>query len=42
VKRYKNIVGPRVRKIRYQRGLKQKELAAKLEVAVGGLIGRAS
>lgn len=28
---YKNIVGPQVRKLRYKRGLKQKELAAKLE-----------
>lgn len=27
----KNIVGPQVRRLRYQRGLKQKHLAAKLE-----------
>jgi transcriptional regulator with XRE-family HTH domain len=40
VERYKNIVGPQVRKIRYLRGLKQKELAAKLEVA-GWRIDRA-
>ena len=40
VERYKNIVGPQVRKIRYQRGLKQRELAAKLEVA-GWRIDRA-
>jgi transcriptional regulator with XRE-family HTH domain len=40
VERYKNIVGQQVRKIRYQRGLKQRELAAKLEVA-GWRIDRA-
>lgn len=40
MERYKNIVGQQVRKIRYQRGLKQKELAAKLEVA-GWRIDRA-
>jgi transcriptional regulator with XRE-family HTH domain len=28
---YKNIVGPQVRRLRYQRGLKQKDLAARLE-----------
>jgi transcriptional regulator with XRE-family HTH domain len=37
---YKNIIGPQVRKIRYRLGLKQKDLAAKLEVA-GWAIDRA-
>ena len=37
---YKNIVGPQVRRLRYQRGLKQKELAAKLE-RIGWPIDRA-
>ena len=37
---YKNIVGPQVRRLRYQRGLKQKELAAKLE-RIGWQIDRA-
>lgn len=37
---YKNIVGPQVRRLRYQRGLKQKELAAKLE-RLGWQIDRA-
>jgi len=29
---HKNLVGPQVRKIRYQRGMKQKDLAAKLQI----------
>lgn len=33
MERYKNIIGPQVRKIRYQLGLKQRELAARLEVS---------
>ncbi len=37
---HKNIVGPQVRRLRYQRGLKQKELAAKLE-RLGWRIDRA-
>ena len=30
--KHKNLVGPQVRKLRYQRGWKQKELAAKLQI----------
>jgi len=37
---HKNLVGPQVRKLRYQRGLKQKELAARLE-RLGWQIDRA-
>ncbi len=37
---YKNIIGPQVRRLRYKRGLKQRELAAKLE-RIGWQIDRA-
>jgi transcriptional regulator with XRE-family HTH domain len=30
--KHKNLVGPQVRKLRYQRGWKQKDLAAKLQI----------
>ena len=36
----KNLVGPQVRKLRYQRGWKQKDLAAKLQI-LGWEIDRA-
>ena len=37
---HKNIVGPQVRQIRYRRGMKQKDLAAKLQ-RLGWWIDRA-
>lgn len=40
MERYKNIVGPQVRRNRYRLGMKQKDLAAKLELA-GWRIDRA-
>lgn len=39
--KHKNLVGPQVRRLRYQRGWKQKDLAAKLQIA-GWDIDRAS
>jgi transcriptional regulator with XRE-family HTH domain len=39
--KHKNLVGPQVRKLRYQRGWKQKDLAAKLQI-LGWDIDRAS
>ena len=31
--KHKNLIGPQVRKLRYQRGWRQKDLAAKLQIA---------
>jgi transcriptional regulator with XRE-family HTH domain len=39
--KHKNLVGPQVRKLRYQRGWKQKDLAARLQI-LGWDIDRAS
>ena len=39
--KHKNLVGPQVRKLRYQHGWKQKDLAAKLQI-LGWDIDRAS
>ena len=39
--KHKNLVGPQVRRLRYQRGWKQKDLAAKLQI-LGWDIDRAS
>lgn len=33
VERAKNVVGPQVRKLRWERGLKQREIAARLQIA---------